>query len=402
MSDMIRWELINNAGVELTRVIKGNTANAKTQTESIRNVSHAFSNLIDVLSVIDGNIYQINSAIQDNVSKSQMCSSQVQEATLAMRSLENEFKSIHQLLKTIDAVASQTNLLALNATIEAARAGDAGRGFAVVATEVKELSVSTKKVNTEIQEVMTKIAEAVSKLSVQMENVHQLIDEAEKSSVQSKSSANSILDSSKQMQLRMHSASGELGKVDSSLQESEIQLNEVSVIGTTFENLMGLLRFQGVFDKLNDPLERLLPLVENSTLSMNERFSKIHGEVLLADHDVLISITDPKGIIRFANKTFCKIAGYDPEELLGKPHNIVRHPDMPKTAFKDLWDIVGSKQVWQGYVKNKTKSGGYYWVKATAFPCIDSNNQITGYISVRFKPAREAIERAIQIYRKLP
>lgn len=402
MSDLIRWELINNAGVELSRVIGESSTNARLQGDGIRSVSLAFTSLMDVLSLIDGNIFQINSAIGSNVNKSQMCSTEVLTATSAMQKLESEFKAIDVLLRQIDAVASQTNLLALNATIEAARAGDAGKGFAVVANEVKELSKSTKQVNTEIQETMAKISEAVVKLSEQLGNVHTLIDEAKKSSEQSKVSADSVLDSSKQMQVRMRTASGELDKVGSSLKESEIQLNEVSVIGSTFENLISLLRFQGIFEKVNDPLERLLPLVSASTYENKERFTKTTGEVLLNEHDVLISITDPKGIIKFANKTFCTLAGYSQAELLGMPHNIVRHPDMPKIAFQDLWAVLGEKKVWQGYVKNKTKTGGFYWVKATAFPCIDSRGEVTGYISVRFRPAREAIQRATEAYRKLP
>lgn len=401
MSDMVRWELINNAGIELTRVIRDSSVNAQLQSEGIKNVSQAFSSLIEVLSLIDQNIHQINSAIRNNVVKSQSCSTQVLEATSAMQGLENEFQSIHVLLRMIDSVANQTNLLALNATIEAARAGEAGKGFAVVASEVKELSKNTKKVNTEIQEAMTKIAEAVTKLSGQMGNVHELIDAAQTSSEQSKTSADLILDSSQQMQNRMKAASGELGKVSSSLHESEVQLNEVSVIGTTFENLIALLRFQGVFDKLNDPLEKLAPLAESGDFYNGERFTGSEIEVPLKDNDVLISITDPKGLIRFANKTFCDLAGFTQEELIGKPHNIVRHRDMPKTAFKDLWETLHAKQVWQGYVKNKTKDGGFYWVKATVFPCVNGAKESTGYISVRFKAPGEAIRKVIPIYRKL-
>ena len=402
MSDLIRWELINNAGMELTHAIKENTQNAKIQSEGIRSVSQSFTSLIDVLSMIDQNIFQITTAIRENVHKNQMCSNEVLNAASAMQKLEDEFRSVNDLLRVIDSVASQTNLLALNATIEAARAGDAGRGFSVVANEVKELSKSTKKVNTEIQDTMMKISEAVSKLSGQLRNVQTLIAEANTTSEQSRISADSILDSSKQMQNRTQNASTELDHVSHSLKESEVQLNEMAVIGKTFENMISLLKFQGVFDKLNDPLERLGPLVQASTYQNNERFSKIQGEVILGEQDVLISITDTKGIIQYANKTFCRLAGYQPEELMGKPHNIVRHPDMPKTAFQDLWDVLNSKQVWQGYVKNKTKTGGFYWVKATVFPCINSAGQITGHISVRFKPPREAITRAMEAYRKLP
>ncbi len=91
-------------------------------------------------------------------------------------------------------------------------------------------------------------------------------------------------------------------------------------------------------------------------------------ETILDDYAFLVSETDEKGIIRFANRDFCNIAEYNLEELIGKPHNIVRHKDMPKVAFKDLWETVAKGNIWTGYVKNATKSGGYYWVFATVYP----------------------------------
>ena len=81
------------------------------------------------------------------------------------------------------------------------------------------------------------------------------------------------------------------------------------------------------------------------------------GEHVLKDTDFLVSQTDEKGKILFANEDFCKVAGYAIEELVGKPHSIVRHPDMPKAAFKDLWETVRAGKIWTGYVKNATKSG---------------------------------------------
>lgn len=402
MSDLIRWELIQNAGLELSNVIRGTKSSLEFQVEGIHGITKSFAELEKVLGTIDGNINQVSVATSDNSDKSKQCADEVKDATAAMQRLEGDFKSVQQLLRTIDAVARQTNLLALNATIEAARAGDMGKGFAVVASEVKELSRNASKVNGEIQETIAKVSRSVAGLSQQLASVHELMSQAQQSSERSRASADTISDSAKAMQGSLLNTRGELDKIDRSMMESNVQLNEISVIGTTFENLMGLLKFQGVFEKLNDPLERIAPLAEASTFTNHNRFMQTQGEVPVKDHDVLISITDPRGIIQFANKTFCDIAGFTAEELVGKPHNIVRHPDMPKTAFKDLWDVLHSKQVWQGYVKNKTKSGGYYWVKATAFPRIVAGGGIEGYISVRFRPSREAVARAIEIYRKLP
>ena len=123
-------------------------------------------------------------------------------------------------------------------------------------------------------------------------------------------------------------------------------------------------------------------------------------ETILDDYAFLVSETDEKGIIRFANDDFCKIAEYELEDMIGKPHNMVRNKDMPKAAFKDLWDTVKKGQVWTGYVKNATKSGGYYWVYATVYP-FESCDGSRGYMSCRRKASREEIEEHEALYRQL-
>ncbi|QKJ26830.1 PAS sensor-containing signal transduction protein [Aliarcobacter cibarius] len=123
-------------------------------------------------------------------------------------------------------------------------------------------------------------------------------------------------------------------------------------------------------------------------------------EIVLEDHAFLVSETNEKGIITFASDDFCEIAGYSVEELIGKPHNLVRHPDMPKAAFKNLWDTVKSGKVWTGYVKNATKNGDYYWVYATVYPTITSEGT-KGYLSCRRKATSEEIQKAINLYKTL-
>lgn len=100
----------------------------------------------------------------------------------------------------------------------------------------------------------------------------------------------------------------------------------------------------------------------------------------------LVSVTDLKGRITYCNAAFIAVSGYSKEELLGQPHNIVRHPDMPEEAFRDLWATIESKHPWTGLVKNRRKNGDYYWVNANATPMLDGE-QITGYLSVRTAPA---------------
>lgn len=123
-------------------------------------------------------------------------------------------------------------------------------------------------------------------------------------------------------------------------------------------------------------------------------------ETILDDYAFLVSETDEKGIIRFANRDFCNIAEYNLEELIGKPHNIVRHKDMPKAAFEDLWKTVKSGKPWKGFVKNATKSGDYYWVFATVFPFTSCDGS-KGYISCRRIASRNEIEKYENIYKNM-
>ncbi len=109
-------------------------------------------------------------------------------------------------------------------------------------------------------------------------------------------------------------------------------------------------------------------------------------EVVLNEEDFIVSKTDLKSKILYGNRIFIKMSGYSEEELLGKPHNILRHPDMPRCAFKVLYDHIENGKEWFGFVKNLRKDGGYYWVFANISPTFDTNEKIVGYYSVRRKP----------------
>ncbi|MGB1226558.1 MAG: PAS domain-containing protein [Poseidonibacter sp.] len=122
-------------------------------------------------------------------------------------------------------------------------------------------------------------------------------------------------------------------------------------------------------------------------------------ETVLSDLSFLVSETDAKGTILFANSDFCDVAGYTLEELMGNPHSIVRHPDMPKKAFQSLWETVQKGEIWTGYVKNATKNGGYYWVYATVYP-FESCDGSNGFLSCRRKATKEEIDSAVELYKK--
>ena len=115
---------------------------------------------------------------------------------------------------------------------------------------------------------------------------------------------------------------------------------------------------------------------------MNYNESEFLIETEVPDNELIISRTDLKGNITYANETFCEISGYEEEELIGKSHNIVRHPDMPRDAFKDLWQTIQDKKQWQGIVKNLRKDKGFYWVHAIVSG-VHKNGELIEYKSLR-------------------
>lgn len=120
-------------------------------------------------------------------------------------------------------------------------------------------------------------------------------------------------------------------------------------------------------------------------------------EIVLDEHAFLVSETDSKGLIKFANNDFCLVAEYSVDELIGQPHSIVRHKDMPKKAFESLWTTVQRGEIWTGYVKNSTRSGGFYWVYATVYP-FESCDGSKGYMSCRRKASIDEIAQAEKLY----
>jgi aerotaxis receptor len=123
-------------------------------------------------------------------------------------------------------------------------------------------------------------------------------------------------------------------------------------------------------------------------------------ETIVPDGVFIYSRTDLKGRITEANPAFARISGYSIEEMIGKPHNLVRHPDMPREAFADLWRNLQQGRPWQAVVKNRRSDGGFYWVIANASP-VRENGQIVGYQSIRFKPSRDQILASEEAYRRV-
>lgn len=113
--------------------------------------------------------------------------------------------------------------------------------------------------------------------------------------------------------------------------------------------------------------------------------------------ELIVSQTDTDGIITMCNEAFVHMSGFSREKLLGTPHSILRHPDMPKAAFADLWNTVGEGKRWSGYVKNLRRDGGFYWVYATVIPKI-RDGVVVGHTSVRREPSRDKVEELAAVY----
>ncbi len=400
--EQLRYDLIHVTGKELRKVAKDTTHKISYQLQSIQNCSESFSTVKGQLQVVDQAMKNMEMTFGVMAKDAGLNTNRVNDVCEAMIRLEENFDSISKLVKTINSIADQTNLLALNATIEAARAGEMGKSFAVVASEVKELSRTTKIANESIQKTITQITESIKGLSSSLKLTRESIDQAVKNIEGSKENIRTISSQTLQFGQVIQESVSTFDELAGQSHTVDEQVKELIVIGDSFTNLLEMMNVQGLFQGSQNPIERLAPLLESSTYFNAARFVEpATNEILLSDEDVLISATDEKGRIHFANNKFYEIAEYNRGELLNKPHNIIRHPDMPQTAFKDLWDVIESGNLWVGIVKNRSKTGKYYWVKALVFPCY-AQKRIIGYISVRKKPSLQEIRMAEEAYKKLP
>ena len=139
----------------------------------------------------------------------------------------------------------------------------------------------------------------------------------------------------------------------------------------------------------------------SSRLTKKDRPNPIDEEIIIPDEEVLISITDPKGIITEANDIFCEVAGYSKEELKGAAHNVIRHPDMPKVMFKIVWDKIKDKENVMAVVKNLAKDGKYYWVVTDFVTKVNAAREVINYTAYR-RPVGDNVKAAvIPLYKAL-
>lgn len=141
--------------------------------------------------------------------------------------------------------------------------------------------------------------------------------------------------------------------------------------------------------------------VEANRQAVTEREHLTGREVFFDENDVIVSKTDTKGIVTYANETFLNISGFSEAQLIGAPHSILRHPHMPRAVFKFLWDNVGMGEEVFAYVLNRARNGDHYWVFAHVTASRDKSGQIVAYHSNRRVPNRKAVEAIAPVYQSL-
>jgi PAS domain-containing protein len=394
-------DLVEMSSQELLSVTNHSSKVISNQIDQIRTSLNDFNQLTKSFDSIHRHIGTINTEVTTIAQDAKENAGTIKKVNTEMNGLVTEFQGINGLLKTINSIADQTNLLALNATIEAARAGEHGKGFAVVANEVKELSRTAKQANEKIQTAINNIGETILKLSDFLKQTQARI-EASSSYVQETTvSVSAISKDNSYLQQKINQTQAlfeGLGEISLVL---DLELNQLTTIGSTYRFLSVLMRAKGLFTGHEDPVERFETATTELPEQFPNRFKQVEEEYRLTSNDILISSTDLKGNITFANEKFYEIAQFPNGSLMGKPHNIIRHPDMPKGGFADLWSTIQSGDLWHGIVINKGYGGRVYWVRATVFPCFE-NDRIVGFISVRSAPSAGEIERAKRVYRKIP
>lgn len=131
------------------------------------------------------------------------------------------------------------------------------------------------------------------------------------------------------------------------------------------------------------------------------KIAPIDEEYVFDGNGIIISQTDLKGVITYANRKFCEVSGYKASELIGESHNIIRHPNMPKAVFKKMWDNISEGQIWNGIIQNLRSDGKYYWVNTEIMPVYNTKKELSGYIAARKPASQKDIKESEEVYKKM-
>ena len=178
-------------------------------------------------------------------------------------------------------------------------------------------------------------------------------------------------------------------KLDNNFKEL---LNTISDVYTDFDNQRRMQEhiitvsseeLRSSNNQLKELLDERSKLLENKTIENKDIINLLHQYKEAIDQSLIVSRTDINGVITYANDKFCEISGYTREELIGRPHNIVRNPNNPKELYKNIWETISKKKIWTGTFSNLTKEKKEYYVNSTIIPLLDLNGNITEYIALR-------------------
>lgn len=131
------------------------------------------------------------------------------------------------------------------------------------------------------------------------------------------------------------------------------------------------------------------------------KVAPLDEEYVFNNNGIIISQTDLKGVITYANRKFCEVSGYKASELIGESHNIVRHPDMPKAVFEKMWKNISNGKIWNGIIKNMRNDGKYYWTDTEIMPIYNTEKELSGYIAAKKPALLKDIKENEEIYKKM-
>ncbi|WP_337862662.1 methyl-accepting chemotaxis protein, partial [Nitrososphaera sp.] len=355
-----------------------------TQTRTIEEVAKGVQ---DISSAVQNTATSVNSAMQKTTSSNEAIQQAAKEAQLGMEKMNilkervsksfdeiailgSELKKIYSMVNLITKIADQTSLLALNAAIEAARAGDSGKGFAVVADEVKRLADSSMKGADDISGTVKNLEKVAA-------TTMQHIEQGNVSLAESYEVITKVLSSLDKVAQMVAGITASMHEISSAAEEAASGSEEVAesgeeVASVSQENLR--------------QIDRLRELKRNETSTILDAsdaartLAKITG---IMDQANIISMTDLDGNITYMNDKFLEVAHFASSELMGQSHRLLKSGFHSPLLFEALWKSVTAGKTFTGYVRNRSKDGSIYWVKATINPIRDGDGRITGYVSVR-------------------
>jgi len=163
--------------------------------------------------------------------------------------------------------------------------------------------------------------------------------------------------------------------------EKLLATKEQVIFEESYDGLIFEVHLYPILDKSEKIIQ--VSIFSRDITEIKKAQNELETYIKIVDENVITSYTDKRGVIKSSSKAFCKISGYSMDELIGKSHNIIRHPDMPSSLYKELWETIKSGEVWHGEVKNRSKNGGFYWVDVTIYPDYDEDGKINGYYTIR-------------------